>query len=98
MEAYLNQIPKLLQQNVHSQLFQAKDAIQNLKKRLQRIQDGTLKNQLCAWWLSYIETESEEFLKLWGFDSSSIPIISATGEFQTPIESDEKMKKSLEII
>jgi hypothetical protein len=44
-----------------------------LRERMDHIIDGTRKKQLSEWWLKFIETEADEFLKSQGFVVDSLP-------------------------
>lgn len=44
-----------------------------LRDRVQMIIDGRLKQQLCDWWLTYIETETNKFLEEQGYCKDCLP-------------------------
>jgi hypothetical protein len=49
-----------------------------LKERMEMTLNGTRKRQVCEWWLSFIESETDSFLVQMGYVHNSLPFLYTT--------------------
>jgi hypothetical protein len=63
----------LIKWRLQNLVTQAAFTLDELRKRVFRVIDGTRKNELTDWWLSHIERKTDLFLLSRGFVKDAIP-------------------------
>jgi hypothetical protein len=90
----LLKIPSLVMKEFQQRKQNVTARLEELRERMEMIIDGTRKRQVCAWWLSYIESEEDVFLQNQGYHLDCLPYNYTT----EPPQDMETVQKNLVIL